>query len=101
MNRAISGCATTNIQGATVGSKTEVITSMNSSGSDYATTLNNLQFSGLIDSPNTTSAITYTPVMVNTRNASQTFYYNRTVNNENAYNRQHSVSWVTLEEIAA
>ena len=101
IKRAISGGATTNIQGATVGSKTEVITSMNSSGSDYATTLNNLQFSGLIDSPNTTSAITYTPVIINVRNASQTFYYNRTVNNEDAYNRQHSVSWVTLEEIAA
>ena len=101
MKRAISGGATTNIQGATVGSKTEVITSTNSSGSDYATTLNNLQFSGLIDSPNTTSAITYTPVMINTRNANHTFYYNRTVNNEDAYNRQHSVSWVTLEEIAA
>ena len=101
IKRAISGGATTNIQGATVGSKTEVITSMNSSGSDNATTLNNIQFSGLIDSPNTTSAITYTPVMINIRNATHTYYYNRTVNNEDAYNRQHSVSWVTLEEIAA
>ena len=101
LKRAISGGATTNIQGATVGSKTEVITSTNSSSSDYATTLNNLQFSGLIDSPNTTSAITYTPVIINIRNATHTFYYNRTVNNEDAYNRQHSVSWVTLEEVAA
>ena len=101
LKRAISGGATTNIQGATVGSKTEVITSTNSSSSDYATTLNNLQFSGLIDSPSTTSAITYTPVMINIRNASHIFYYNRTVNNEDAYNRQHSVSWLTLEEIGA
>ena len=101
IKRSISGGATTNIQGATVGSKTEVITSMNSSGSDSATTLNNIQFSGLIDSPNTTSAITYTPVMINVSGSNRTYYYNRTVNNEDAYNRQHSVSWVTLEEIAA
>ena len=101
IKRSISGGSTTNIQGATVGSKTEVITSMNSSGSDSATTLNNIQFSGLIDSPNTTSAITYTPVMINLSGSTRTYYYNRTQNNEDAYNRQHSVSWVTLEEIAA
>ena len=103
IERAISGGATTDILAPAAGNRARGI-SIPPAGfyvSENSSTPTVMNFSGLVDSPNTTSAVTYTFQVTATQNDSQTFYYNRTVNNENAYNRQHSVSWLTLEEIGA
>ena len=52
-----------------------------------------------IDSPSTTSAITYTFQVNSTQNSSQTFYYNRTVNDTDAIDFERGLSWITAMEV--
>ena len=53
-----------------------------------------------IDSPNTTSAITYT-VQIKDFEATNYYYYNRTVNNTDNVFEERGLSWITVEEVAA
>ena len=103
IKRAISGGATTNIQGAAAGNRVLCI-SVPSAGfydSNSSSTPSVINWSGLVDSPSTTSAITYTfQVAVNQFN-SQTFYYNRTVSATDSVDHERGLSWITATEVAA
>ena len=103
IKRAISGGSTTNIQG--VSSLNNVLCISVAPAGYYDADVNStptvFNWSGLIDSPSTTSAITYTfQVAVNQFN-SQTFYYNRTVNAATSPDYERGLSWITAQEVAA
>ena len=59
-----------------------------------------MTFAGLLDSPSTTSAITYTFQVNSTQTASKTFYYNQTVNSSDAVDYERGLSWITAQEIS-
>tara|TARA_B100000941_G_scaffold286173_1_gene259302 strand:+ start:481 stop:1092 length:612 start_codon:yes stop_codon:yes gene_type:complete len=103
INRAISGGASTAIQGAAAGNRARVISTANeaftSANNDSTPTV--MTFAGLLDSPSTTSATTYTFQVNSTQTASKTFYYNQTVNSGNVVDYERGLSWITAQEIAA
>ncbi len=103
ITRAISGGSTTNIQAPAASSRALGISVFPSGfyNAESASTPTVVNFAGLVDSPSTTSAITYTFQVNSTQNASQTFYYNRTVNDTNAIDFERGLSWITAMEIAA
>ena len=103
IERAISGGATTNIQGTAAGSRPVGISvppaGIYVTNTDSTPTVFN--WSGLIDAPSTTSAITYTFQVNSTQVNSVTFYYNRTAGDSNAIDNERGLSWITAQEIAA
>ena len=103
IKRAISGGSTTAIQAASAGNRARGISVFPSGfyNHEAASTPTVINFAGLVDSPNTTSAITYTIQVNSTQNASQTFYYNRTVNDSDAIDYERGLSWITAQEIGA
>ena len=103
IKRAISGGSTTAIQAAAAGSRARGISVFPSGfyNHDASSTPTVINFAGLVDSPNTTSAITYTIQVNSTQNASQTFYYNRTVLDSDTIDCERGLSWITAQEIAA
>jgi len=68
---------------------------------DQTSTPSKFSFANLMDEPNTTSAVTYTPVMRQTHTGTKTFYYNRTGSNTNQNDYERGKSFVTLMEVAA
>ena len=68
-------------------------------GSDNETTPAMFSYCDLLDSPSTTSAITYSVVLRCTASSNKTWDYNRTTNTENAYNRERGKSIITAKEI--
>jgi len=103
IERAISGGATTNIQGASAGSRPVGISvppaGIYVTNTDSTPTVFN--WSGLIDAPSTTSAITYTFQVNSTQTNSVTFYYNRTGGDSDAIDDERGLSWITAQEVAA
>ena len=82
IKRAISGGATTIIQGAAAGNRNQMLTTFTRShGTDNVSTIDAAHCSGYLDSPNTTSAITYT-VQIKDVDATNYYYYNRTANDD-------------------
>ena len=103
IERAISGGSTTNIQAATAGSRPLGI-SVPPAGiyvNNIDSTPTVFTWSGLIDAPSTTSAITYTLQVNSTQSTSVTFYYNRTKTDSDAIDYERGLSWITAQEIAA
>ena len=103
IKRAISGGATTNIQGAAAGNRVLCISVVPAGfyAANAESTPSVINWSGLVDSPSTDSAITYTfQVAVNQFN-SQTFYYNRTLGTTDSADYERGLSWITAQEIAA
>ena len=102
INRAISGGSTTAIQAASAGSRVRTISvvpsGFYSSNADSTPTVVN--FAGLLDSPSTTSAITYTFQVNSTQLSSKTFYYNQTANSSDAVDYERGLSWITAQEIS-
>ena len=103
LKRSISGGSTTTFGGNVGGSsRTPVFTqplrttdSVNRNDTpEYA------HCSGYLDSPNTTSAVTYT-VQIGNGEGTGTFYYNRCVDDGDATSREYGLSWITVQEIAA
>jgi len=103
IKRAISGGSTTAIQAPAAGNRARGISVFPSGfyNAESASTPTVINFAGLVDSPNTTSAITYTIQVNSTQNASQTFYYNRTVNDSDVIDFERGLSWITAQEIGA
>ena len=103
IKRAISGGSTTDIKAAAAGNRARGISVFPSGfyNHEAASTPTVINFAGLVDSPNTTSAITYTIQVNSTQNASQTFYYNRTVTDGDQIDYERGLSWITAQEIAA
>ena len=102
VKRAISGGATTILQAPTAGNRGTGMTMafINWPSADNENTPGVAQMSNYLDSPNTTSAITYTAVVQN-HESTQYYYYNRTVQDNDDSARERGLSWITVEEIAA
>ena len=103
IERAISGGATTDILAPAAGSRVRCISLANTNfyNSEVQSTPASINFSGLVDSPNTTSATTYTFQVAAPQNTSVGFYYNRTVTDTDNVNFERGLSWITAQEIAA
>ena len=105
VERAISGGATTNITG-NLGSNTNASSvftqSMNTyHGDDNDTTIEIAHCSNYLDSPATTSAVTYTMKVRQNEGGSGTYYYNRTVRCDNNNHSEYGLSWITVMEVSA
>lgn len=102
VTRAISGGATTEITAPAAGSRLRTLTMLPETyyGGDHSSTPSVGQVSNYLDSPSTTSAITYT-VQVRSRTASQTWFYNRTDSDSDTDDNERGVSWITVMEVAA
>ena len=100
VKRAISGGSTTFITGADQNNRTGTLfigaMGNNSSGGSTPT---QITMSDYVDSPSTTSAITYT--VQHTSHGSNTFHLNRSedTNNQDAF--EDGISWITLKEVSA
>ena len=101
VKRAISGGATTIIEGAAAGNRTQMLTTLTrSDGTNNNTSIDAAHCSGYLDSPNTTSAITYTVVVQDAENSNY-YYYNRTANDDDSQYRERGLSWITVMEVSA
>jgi hypothetical protein len=101
IKRAISGGATTTIEGTAAGNRATGLTMLTDNyNSDYDSTPEVAQISNYLDSPNTTSAVTYT-VQIKNVESTQYYYYNRAVSNTDNAARERGLSWITVEEVAA
>jgi len=101
VERAISGGATTNIQG--LGSSNRIPTmaqlTMAFHGDDNDSTPSQTAVSNYLDSPSTTSAITYT-VQVRTNADSKEWNYNKSNGDSNNSDYERGMSWITVMEVA-
>ena len=68
-------------------------------GADSASTPVVFTVPNFLDSPTTTSEITY-QIYVGCQNASKTFYLNKTVNDSDHASYERGASWVTVMEVA-
>jgi len=66
---------------------------------DYASSPDIFTFNNYLDSPDTTSEITYIPT-IRTGSSAFTWYYNRTANATDTVNYERGVSWITVMEVA-
>ena len=99
IERAISGCATTDILSPSAGNRPRGI-SVPAAGfydNENSSTPTIMNFSGLVDSPSTTSAVTYTFQVTATQNDSQTFYYNRSTLDRDVVHDERGLSWITAQ----
>ena len=103
LERAISGGATTQIKGAAAGSRPRIFVPASISyDRDETSTAEMGNCAGYLDSPNTTSAVTYTVQAGMNSNNSGTYYYNRTVQDTNSqYDYERGLSWITVMEVSA
>ena len=68
---------------------------------DQDTTMEIAHCSNYMDSPNTTSAVTYQLQVKNHEGGTGTYYYNRNVRDDNANHSERGLSWVTAMEVAS
>ena len=101
VKRAISGGSTTFITAADQGNRTGTLLlgAMGLSESDNGHSPQIITMSDYVDSPSTTSAITYT--VQHTSHGAGTFHLNRSedTNNQDAF--EDGISWITLKEVSA
>ena len=102
IKRAISGGATTIISAPSSGNKSDLLTQPTTVyySADNNSTPSIAHLSNYLDSPNTTSAITYT-VQLGNHESTGYYYYNRTVTTNDAVSSELGLSWITVEEVAA
>ena len=101
VKRAISGGSTTFITAADQGQRTGTLLlgGMGIEESDYGHSAQIITMSDYVDSPSTTSAVTYT--VQHTSHGSDTFYMNKTEDTNNQDAREDGISWLTLKELGA
>ena len=101
IKRAISGGATSYFLGDTAGSRTLLTGLTGDLSDDSGNSASSFSMANYLDSPSTTSAVTYT-VQFTYQNAaaSGTFYLNREVSDSDAAANGRYVSWITLMEVA-
>tara|TARA_A100000172_G_C3002137_1_gene96678 strand:+ start:235 stop:807 length:573 start_codon:yes stop_codon:yes gene_type:complete len=105
LERSVSGGSTTLIQGdiGSDSSKSAQLTQLTTTyyGNDNDTTMEIGHCSNYLDSPNTTSAVTYKVKIRQNEAASGTYYYNRNVRDNNATHSERGLSWITVMEVSA
>ena len=101
VKRAISGGSTTYITGADQGNRTGtlLIGGMGLQDSAVGDTPTIITLSDYVDSPNTTSQVTYT--IQHTCHGINSYHLNRTNNTSNHDSQEDGISWITLKEVAA
>ena len=100
VKRAISGGSTTFITAADQGNRTGTLF-IGGMGNDSSggTTPTQITMSDYLDSPSTTSAVTYT--LQHTSHGSQRFYLNKTEDTNNQDAREDGISWITVKEVSS
>ena len=105
IKRTISGGATTLIQGDIGGAsnKSPLLTQNTQAYdiSDEDTTMEFGHCSNYLDSPNTTSAVTYQIQIQCQEGGTGIYYYNRTLRDDNNYHSERGLSWITVMEVAS
>ena len=105
IKRTISGGATTLIQGDIGGAsnKSPLLTQNTHAYdiSDEDTTMEFGHCSNYLDSPNTTSAVTYQIQIQCQEGGTGIYYYNRTLRDDNNYHSERGLSWITVMEVAS
>ena len=105
IKRTISGGATTLIQGDIGGAsnKSPLLTQNTHAYdiSDEDTTMEFGHCSNYLDSPNTTSAVTYQIQIQCQEGGTGIYYYNRTLRDDNNYHSERGLSWITAMEVAS
>ena len=105
IKRTISGGATTLIQGDIGGAsnKSPLLTQNTHAYdiSDEDTTMEFGHCSNYLDSPNTTSAVTYQIQIQCQEGGTGVYYYNRTLRDDNNYHSERGLSWITAMEVAS
>ena len=101
VKRAISGGSTTFITAADQGNRTGtlLIGAMGLAESDNGHSPQIITVSDYVDSPSTTSAVTYT--VQHTCHGINTFHMNRTSDTTNNDAHEDGISWLTLKEVGA
>ena len=100
IKKAISGGATSYIEGGGAGSRKTVFgVFLEGGASDNNSTPTMAQFANYLDSPSTTSAVTYTFQVF--YNGAATFYVNRTVGTTDSIAYERGISYITLMEVGA
>ena len=101
IKRAISGGSSTFITASDQGNRTGTLLiggmGLQDDSAEESPTI--LTLSDYVDSPNTTSQVTYT--IQHTCHGINTFHLNRTVSTDNQDAREDGISWITLKEVAA
>ena len=100
IKRAISGGSTTFITAADQGNRTGTlfIGAMGNYEAD-STRPTICTMSDYLDSPSTTSAVTYT--IQHTSHGASSFFLNRSSSTDNQDQREDGISWIVLKEVAA
>jgi len=101
LKRAISGGSTTFITAADQGNRTGTLLlgGMGIEEADNGHSPQIITMSDYVDSPSTTSTVTYT--VQHTCHGINTFHMNRTSDTNNADAYEDGISWLTLKEIGA
>ena len=101
VKRAISGGSTTNIAPPTAGSRISCMGMVTTSfhGDDHNNTPTIFGCSNYLDSPSTTSAITYT-LQLNCNEDNKTWYFNRSGTDDDGNNKERGMSWITVMEVS-
>ena len=100
IKRAISGGSTTYITAADQGNRTGTLfigAMGNSESSGDRPTI--CTMSDYLDTPSTTSAVTYT--IQHTSHGASSFYLNRSSDTDNQDAREDGISWIVLKEVGA
>ena len=100
IKRAISGGSTSYITAADQGNRTGTLfigAMGNSESSGDRPTISTM--SDYLDSPSTTSAVTYT--IQHTSHGASSFYLNRSSDTDNQDAREDGISWIVLKEVGA
>ena len=102
IKRAISGGATSYIQGAASGNRSQMIGQFGSHyhADDNTDTPATFEISNYLDSPSTTSAVTYTLQIAVRDSGGKDWHTNRCVMSDDIAGGSVGVSWITLQEIA-
>ncbi len=102
VKRAISGGATTYIQGVAATGRTQVMANLPASeaGGDVDSTPIQVAVSNYLDSPSTTSETTYT-VQIGCNAASKEWNYNRSNTDSASSEYERGMSWITVMEVVA
>ena len=101
VERAISGGATTYIQGLASSSRIQCMAMLPTSyhGDDNDSTPTQVAVSNYLDSPSTTSAITYT-VQISADESSAEWNYNKSNGDSNNDDYERGISYITVMEVA-
>ena len=102
IKKVITGGATSYLQGAAAGSRTQVFANTGDNTANATTSASSFSISNYLDSPATTDAVTYTvQITYEYASGSGTYYLNRQVTDTDAQANGRFVSWMTLMEVAA